>query len=89
MYHIRSRLPNELFYLQNMRIYIVFNWQLIEIRYFIPAYDLNNKRMRQIKEQVLNDSKYNPRILFQLLLDTAQYEFTLKEVRLFNTRLYE
>lgn len=42
--------------------------------------------MRQIKEQVLNDSKYNPRILFQLLLDTAQYEFTLKEVRLFNTR---
>ncbi|XP_034058607.1 WASH complex subunit 5 [Gymnodraco acuticeps] len=44
------------------------------------AYDLNNKRMRQIKEQVLNDSKYNPRILFQLLLDTAQYEFTLKEM---------
>ncbi|XP_010788441.1 WASH complex subunit 5 [Notothenia coriiceps] len=44
------------------------------------AYDLNNKRMRQIKEQVLNDSKYNPRILFQLLLDTAQYEFILKEM---------
>uniref|UniRef100_A0A8C5DMK5 WASH complex subunit 5 n=1 Tax=Gouania willdenowi TaxID=441366 RepID=A0A8C5DMK5_GOUWI len=44
------------------------------------AYDLNNKRLRQIKEQVLNDSKYKPKILFQLLLDTAQFEFTLKEM---------
>lgn len=47
----------------------------------LTAYDPNNKRLRQIKDQVLNDSKYNPRILFQLLLDTAQFEFTLKEVR--------
>lgn len=45
------------------------------------AYDPNNKRLRQIKDQVLNDSKYNPKILFQLLLDTAQFEFTFKEVR--------
>ncbi|MEQ2167270.1 hypothetical protein GOODEAATRI_002430, partial [Goodea atripinnis] len=44
------------------------------------AYDSNNKRLRQIKDQVLNDSKYNPRILFQLLLDTAQFEFSLKEL---------
>lgn len=44
------------------------------------AYDPNNKRLRQIKDQVINDSKYNPRILFQLLLDTAQFEFTLKEM---------
>uniref|UniRef100_A0A668A7F6 WASH complex subunit 5 n=1 Tax=Myripristis murdjan TaxID=586833 RepID=A0A668A7F6_9TELE len=44
------------------------------------AYDPNNKRLRQIKEQVINDSKYNPKILFQLLLDTAQFEFTLKEM---------
>lgn len=49
---------------------------------FPLAYDPNNKRLRQIKDQVLSDSKYNPRILFQLLLDTAQFEFTLKEVRL-------
>lgn len=48
----------------------------------LTAYDLNNKRLRQIKDQVLNDSKYNPKILFQLLLDTAQFEFTLKEVSL-------
>ncbi|KAG7255192.1 hypothetical protein CRUP_005794, partial [Coryphaenoides rupestris] len=43
------------------------------------AYDVNNKRLRQIKEQVLSDSKYKPKMLFQLLLDTAQFEFTLKE----------
>lgn len=49
---------------------------------FPTAYDPNNKRLRQIKDQVLSDSKYNPRILFQLLLDTAQFEFTLKEVML-------
>nr|XP_014350179.1 PREDICTED: WASH complex subunit strumpellin [Latimeria chalumnae] len=44
------------------------------------AYDPNNKRLRQIKDQIINDSKYNPRILFQLLLDTAQFEFVLKEM---------
>uniref|UniRef100_A0A3Q3W3I2 WASH complex subunit 5 n=1 Tax=Mola mola TaxID=94237 RepID=A0A3Q3W3I2_MOLML len=44
------------------------------------AYDQSNKRLRQIKDQVLNDSKYNPKTLFQLLLDTAQFEFTLKEI---------
>uniref|UniRef100_A0A8B9L1D3 WASH complex subunit 5 n=1 Tax=Astyanax mexicanus TaxID=7994 RepID=A0A8B9L1D3_ASTMX len=44
------------------------------------AYDPNNKRLRQIKDQAINDSKYNPKILFQLLLDTAQFEFILKEM---------
>ncbi|NXC14028.1 WASC5 protein, partial [Corythaeola cristata] len=44
------------------------------------ASDPNNKRLRQIKDQILTDSRYNPRILFQLLLDTAQFEFILKEV---------
>lgn len=48
------------------------------------AYDPNNKRLRQIKDQILTDSKYNPKILFQLLLDTAQFEFILKEVKIFN-----
>ncbi|XP_015680672.1 WASH complex subunit 5 [Protobothrops mucrosquamatus] len=44
------------------------------------AYDPNNKRLRQIKDQVLTDSRFKPRILFQLLLDTAQFEFILKEM---------
>ncbi|KAG7268685.1 hypothetical protein CRUP_032626 [Coryphaenoides rupestris] len=46
----------------------------------LQPYDVNNKRLRQIKEQVLSDSKYKPKMLFQLLLDTAQFEFTLKEM---------
>ncbi|XP_040287602.1 WASH complex subunit 5 [Bufo bufo] len=44
------------------------------------AYDPNNKRLRQVKDQVLAESKYNPKVLFQLLLDTAQFEFQLKEM---------
>nr|KAF6427016.1 WASH complex subunit 5 [Molossus molossus] len=44
------------------------------------ACDPNNKRLRQIKDQILTDSRYNPRILFQLLLNTAQFEFILKEM---------
>ncbi|EMP39475.1 WASH complex subunit strumpellin, partial [Chelonia mydas] len=48
------------------------------------ACDPNNKRLRQIKDQILTDSKYNAKILFQLLLDTAQFEFILKEVQEFH-----
>lgn len=48
--------------------------------FLLLACDPNNKRLRQIKDQILTDSRYNPRILFQLLLDTAQFEFILKEV---------
>ncbi|ELK24738.1 WASH complex subunit strumpellin [Myotis davidii] len=44
------------------------------------ACDPNNKRLRQIKDQILTDSRYNPKILFQFLLDTAQFEFILKEM---------
>uniref|UniRef100_A0A4W3IF16 WASH complex subunit 5 n=1 Tax=Callorhinchus milii TaxID=7868 RepID=A0A4W3IF16_CALMI len=44
------------------------------------VYDPNNKRLRQIKDQVLSDSKYNPKALFQLLLDSAQFEYVLKEM---------
>ncbi|XP_051878865.1 WASH complex subunit 5 [Pristis pectinata] len=44
------------------------------------VYDPNNKRLRQIKDQVLTDSKYSPKTLFQLLLDSAQFEFVLKEM---------
>uniref|UniRef100_UPI00398ECB7B WASH complex subunit 5 isoform X2 n=1 Tax=Pristiophorus japonicus TaxID=55135 RepID=UPI00398ECB7B len=44
------------------------------------VYDPNNKRLRQIKDQVFIDSKYNPKTLFQLLLDSAQFEYVLKEM---------
>lgn len=63
---------------------MIFNLQFTQTSHFLTAYDPNNKRLRQIKDQVLYDSKYKPKILFQLLLDTAQFEFTLKEVSLFS-----
>lgn len=44
------------------------------------AYDPNNKRLRQVKDQILMDSKSSPKIIFQILLDTAQFEFALKEM---------
>lgn len=65
------------------RLAMFYKYCKIKSIYFctwLLAYDPNNKRLRQIKDQVLNDSKYKPRILFQLLLDTAQFEFTFKEV---------
>jgi len=39
-----------------------------------------NKRCRQLRDQVIQDSAYNPELLFKLLLNTSQYEFNLKEV---------
>lgn len=56
----------------------------METLFSILACDPNNKRLRQIKDQILTDSRYNPKILFQFLLDTAQFEFILKEVKILN-----
>lgn len=39
-----------------------------------------NKRCRQLREQVMTDSKYNPQRLFELLLNTGQFEYKLKEM---------
>ena len=39
-----------------------------------------NKRCRALRDQVLQDSNYNPESVFKLLLHTAQFEFQLKEV---------
>uniref|UniRef100_UPI00359007A0 WASH complex subunit 5 n=1 Tax=Myxine glutinosa TaxID=7769 RepID=UPI00359007A0 len=44
------------------------------------AYDLGNKRSRQVRDQVITDAQYNPLAVFQLLLDTAHFEFLLKEM---------
>ena len=40
-----------------------------------------NKKCRQIKDAI-NTFGHNPSKLFQLLLNTAQFEFLLKEVSL-------
>ncbi len=47
-----------------------------------------NKRCRQLRDQVIQDSKYNPEILFRLLLNISQFEFNLKEVSLQWTDLF-
>ena len=39
-----------------------------------------SKRCKQLRDQVISDSKYNPLSVFQLLLETGQFEFQLKEV---------
>ena len=39
------------------------------------------KRYKQLRDQVIADSKYNPLSVFQLLLETGQFEFQLKEVK--------
>ena len=45
-----------------------------------------NKRVRQLRETLVTESKYNPQRLFELLLDTAQLEFKLKEVSRFTKK---
>ncbi|XP_077991105.1 WASH complex subunit 5-like [Glandiceps talaboti] len=39
-----------------------------------------NKRCRLLREQVIQDSKFNPQNLFTLLLNTSQLELNLKEM---------
>lgn len=39
-----------------------------------------NKRCKQMLQLVITDSQYNPADVFKLLLNTAQFEFNLKEV---------
>lgn len=41
----------------------------------------SNKRCKQLRDIVMQDSRYNPEVLFKLLLNTGQFEFKLKEVR--------
>ncbi|KAJ9583230.1 hypothetical protein L9F63_022420, partial [Diploptera punctata] len=39
-----------------------------------------NKRCKQIRDQVITDAKYNPLQVFELLLNTAQFELKIKEM---------
>ena len=41
-----------------------------------------NKRCKQLRDLVLAESKFNPEVLFRLLLNTGQLELKLKEVHL-------
>lgn len=41
-----------------------------------------NKRCRQMLQYVITESQYSSAAVFKLLLNTAQFEFNLKEVKL-------
>ena len=41
-----------------------------------------NKRCKQLRDIVLAESKFNPEVIFRLLLNTGQLELKLKEVHL-------
>jgi len=46
----------------------------------LPIGAENNKRCKQMLQLVVTEVQYNPAKVFQLLLNTAQFEFNLKEV---------
>ena len=47
--------------------------------YYFQGFDMN-KRCRMLREMV-TASGYDPRAVFELMLNTAQFELKLKEVR--------
>lgn len=57
---------------------VSLRWAMLHVAE--SAYDSSNKRSRQVREQVMADCKYRPDTMFQLLLNTAQLEFQLKEM---------
>jgi len=68
-------------------IFLCFDVIILFMLYHYSLYGLSltagaeaNKRCKQLRDQVHADSKYNPLLTFQLLLNTAQFEFKLKEV---------
>ncbi|GIY78616.1 WASH complex subunit 5, partial [Caerostris extrusa] len=58
---------------------VTLRWLLLHTVPLSPAAE-QNKKCRQLRDQVLNDSQYQPLQVFQLLLYTAQFELKLKEL---------
>lgn len=58
---------------------VTLRWMLLHTSSLYPSAE-NNKRCRQLRDQVLSDSKYKPLQVFQLLLYTAQFELKIKEM---------
>nr|XP_042911970.1 WASH complex subunit 5-like [Parasteatoda tepidariorum] len=58
---------------------VTLRWMLLHTIALTPAAEVN-KKCRQLREQVINDSRYNPLQVFQLLLYTAQFELKVKEL---------
>ncbi|XP_035827087.1 WASH complex subunit 5 [Aplysia californica] len=58
---------------------VTLRWLMLHSSTLQPSAELN-KKIKQIREQVLTDSKFNPLVVFELLLNIAQFEFKLKEM---------
>ena len=58
---------------------VTLRWMMLHTAALSHSAD-GNKRCRQLREIVIQDSKYNPEVLFRLLLYTGQYELKLKEM---------
>lgn len=58
---------------------VTLRWLMLHTAALPPAAD-SNKRCRQVRDQVVTDAKYEPLQIFELLLNTAQFEFKFKEL---------
>lgn len=58
---------------------VTLRWLMLHTCALSPSAEVN-KRCKQLRDQVIADSKYNALSVFQLLLETGQFEFQLKEM---------
>ena len=58
---------------------ICLRWIILHTSELPVGADIN-KRCKQILQDVIRDVQYDPAAVFKLLLNTAQFEFNLKEV---------
>ncbi|RUS78371.1 hypothetical protein EGW08_013864 [Elysia chlorotica] len=63
---------------------VTLRWLMLHSAAVAPSFNQQgaelNKRVKQIRDQVLTDSKFNPLTVFELLLNIGQFEFKLKEM---------
>lgn len=58
---------------------VTLRWLMLHNAALTPATE-QNKRVKQVRDQVVADSRYNPLTVFELLLNIGQFEFKLKEM---------
>ncbi|KAK3601512.1 hypothetical protein CHS0354_027658 [Potamilus streckersoni] len=58
---------------------VTLRWLMLHTTQLSPSAEMN-KRCKMLRDQVLADSKYDPLAVFELLLNTAHFEFKLKEM---------
>ncbi|KAK0052092.1 WASH complex subunit strumpellin [Biomphalaria pfeifferi] len=58
---------------------VTLRWLMLHSSALTPTAELN-KRIKQIREQVLTDCRFKALTVFELLLNIAQFEFKLKEL---------